>query len=245
MTEEEVLAREETAPEWEEDPPFSELDIRIGMLVEVLTMKNTLTFVGRVKNFSPSAVLTIKEAADAELPPVLYNQEVKLRFFQEGKSLVLRGQVCGSNQWIWRVDRLESQFGAEHRMFFRQNVDLKAQVAQRTGPMGEGAPGPDSAPQAPEKFPCQLLDVSVGGLLVRSRKAFQEGDCLQITDAVITAELGPFSFQCQVQRVQKVGGNYLYGCKFLELSTKDEDRLLQAIFIVQRKDIHKQRDRGL
>lgn len=228
------LEEEQARPE---EDALDEMDIRPGMIVEVLTVKNILTFVGRVRAFN-GEVLTIKESMDGELPPVVYNQEVKLRFFQRGKSLVLRGQVCGSTEWIWRVDRLESQFGAEHRMFFRQNVSLSARVEQL--PEGE-EPAPEQTPAA---VPCKLMDVSVGGLLLSTRKAFGEGERVRITEAAIAGELAPFTFVCRIQRVRQVGGNFLCGCKFEELSIKEEDRLLQAIFIAQRKELHKQRDRG-
>ena len=227
------MANEAELPVQEE---FDELDIRPGMMVEVLTMKNVLTFVGRVRSFSPNAVLTIKEAADAELPPVLYNQEVKLRFFQRDRSLVLRGQICGSTRWIWRVDRLESQFGAEQRMFFRQNVNLTAQVQKVQEAEGEET--------LTSPTPCTVLDISVGGLMVTTRAALETGDRLVVSGACVVDEVGPFSFRCRVQRVQKSGMNFICGCKFEDLSNREEDRLLQAIFIAQRKEIHKQRDRS-
>lgn len=226
----------EELPQEEEEDVLDEMDLRVGMIVEVLTVRNILTFVGRVKAFN-GEVLTIKESMDGELPPVVYNQEVKLRFFQRGKSLVLRGQICGSTEWIWRVDRLESQFGAEHRMFFRQNVDLKAQVAQ----VEEADP---SGQTPPERVACRIMDVSVGGLQLSSRKPFEEGTRVRITEARIAKEMEPFTFVCRVQRMRQVGGNFLCGCKFEDLSVKEEDQLLQAIFIAQRKELHKQRDRG-
>lgn len=227
---------EESSQEEEEEDFLDEMDLRVGMIVEVMTVKNILTFVGRVKAFN-GEVLTIKESMDGELPPVVYNQEVKLRFFQRGKSLVLRGQICGSTEWIWRVDRLESQFGAEHRMFFRQNVDLKAQAAQ----VEEADP---SGQTPPERVACRIMDVSVGGLQLSSRKPFEEGARVRITEARIAREMEPFTFVCRVQRMRQVGGNFLCGCKFEDLSVKEEDQLLQAIFIAQRKELHKQRDRG-
>lgn len=238
MTELELEQEQEEPSLEEEEDILDEMDLRVGMMVEVLTVRNILTFVGRVKAFN-GEVLTIKESMDGELPPVVYNQEVKLRFFQKGKSLVLRGQICGSTEWIWRVDRLESQFGAEHRMFFRQNVDLKAQVEQL--PEDE-SPLTGQAPQG--AVPCRIMDVSVGGLMLSSRKPFEEGVRVRITEAKIAKELAPFTFVCRVQRMRQVGGNFLCGCKFEDLSIKEEDQLLQAIFIAQRKELHKQRDRG-
>lgn len=228
---------EQIVPKEEEDR-LDEMDINPGMMVEVLTIKNALTFVGRVKMFN-GEVLTIKDSMDGELPPVLYNQEVKLRFFQKGRSLVLRGQICGSTERIWRVDRLEGQFGAENRVFFRQLVDLQARVEQL--PEDEAL----SDGQTPSgAVPCKIMDISVGGLMLSSRKPFEEGTRVRITEARIAKELAPFSFVCHIQRMHQVGGNFLCGCKFEDLSVKEEDRLLQAIFIAQRKDIHKQRDRG-
>ena len=57
-----------------------------------------------------SWVVTVREAADQEVPPVFYNTEVKLRYFLNGENVVLHGMICGSSPRFWRVDRLGGQF---------------------------------------------------------------------------------------------------------------------------------------
>ncbi len=210
-----------------------DLDIYEGMTVEALTLGNQLTFVGKVARFSNGTV-TIRESAGQELPPVLYNKEIKLRFFQGEQTQVLHGKICGSTQLIWKLDRLERKFAAEMRAFFRQHVTAQAE-ALCTQEAGEN--------RAPA--PCKIVDISAGGLLMKCRELYQVGDVLEITEARIVEEIEPFDFRCTIRRIgEQEGREYPYGCQFECLSPKEEDRLLRAIFIAQRKEIQTQKERG-
>lgn len=220
------------------------LDIREGLMVEVLTMTNQLTFLGKVERYSSNGILTIQEAKGGELPPVLFNKEIKMRLFWGEKNVVLRGKICGSTRWMWRVDRLESQFTEEKRAFFRQNVDLEAEAKcikraenseEVTAKVHWGKVKPGH---------CQVLDVSAGGLLIRSRDIFRSGDQLLVSGVVIVSEEMPFTFSCRVRRVREEPGSSLYGCQFEALSQREQDRLLRAIFIAQRREIQNQKERG-
>ena len=96
--------------------------LRPDMTVEVLTMENRLTFVGKVETVRNGAVV-LREARGDSLPPVMYNKEVKLRYFQgERGNVVVNARVCGSTNLIWKVDRLESKYTKEQRAFFRQSI---------------------------------------------------------------------------------------------------------------------------
>lgn len=211
-----------------------EFVIRPGMVVEVLTLNNQLTFVGKVERYSSSGTVTIRESSGLELPPVLYNKEIKLRFFQGEKTLVLHGKICGSTQWMWKLDQLENKFVTEKRAFFRQHVST-ATPASCTHRMGKKK----------GTAPCKILDVSAGGLLISSREEYENGEELSINNASIVEEVEPFSFQCKVRRVgEKEVGVRPYGCQFTSLPPKEQDRLLRAIFIAQRKEIQSQKERG-
>ena len=83
----------------------NDFGLRPGMTVEVLTMENRLTFVGRVERVRNGAV-TIREAKGDQLPPVLYNNDIKLRFFRVPHNFVLHGKICVSTNLIWKLDRL-------------------------------------------------------------------------------------------------------------------------------------------
>lgn len=217
--------------------PDTDFDLRPGMTVEVLTMENRLTFVGKVESYRNGAVM-IRETRGDELPPVLFNKEIKLRFFHSGGSLVLYGKICGSTSTIWKLDRLESRFVTEQRAFFRQRISPNTEGQCYRRPV-HGKPG-----TRPAK--CQILDVSAGGILISSKEEYQEGDYLSVTGVRLVAEESAFSFHCQVRRAGKRDmGMFRYGCQFETLSAKEQDRLLRAIFTVQREEIRNQKDREL
>lgn len=210
--------------------PFN---LQPGMMTEVMTPDNRLLYVGRVNTIFDNAV-SIREINDDILPMVLVNKEVKLRFFREQDNLVLQGQVCGSTMKMWKVDRLRSVFTQEQRAFFRQSisVNIEAMCGKRAG-----AGGP-----AKVTFPCQVVDISAGGMLISCKETFALGDRLYVSDIRLVSGEPSFSFGCQVRRagVWKKGV-FRYGCQFEALSLKEQDRLLRAIFVVQREEIRKRK----
>lgn len=209
----------------------SDFGLCAGMSVEVLTPGERLMFVGKVDSFRGGAII-IRDAKGDELPPVMYNEEVKLRFFREQGSLVFQGKICGSTEMIWKVDRLESRFVKEQRAFFRQKISTQVQAvcARRAA--------------SSKPVPCTVLDVSAGGILIASQEEYQQGDRLSITDIRLTRTEAAFSFNCYVRRV---GGREMgfirYGCQFETLPPREQDRLLRAIFAVQREEIKNKKDR--
>ena len=206
---------------------------RQGAAVEVMTPENRLLFVGKIEAVQEGAVC-IRDINDETLPMVLINKDLKLRFFTDGGSVVLQGKVCGSTMRMWKVDRLRSAFTRENRAFFRQSisVEIMAQCGKYTA-RGE-------TPWV--LFPCQVLDISAGGMLLSCRELYSEGDHLLVRDAPLLADAPPFSFRCVIRR----GGEWKkgvtrYGCQFVALSARDQDRLLQAIFAIQREEIRKRK----
>ena len=130
----------------------------------------------------------------------------------------------------------ESTFTQEQRAYFRQSisVNIEARCGKRAG---RGArPGVLS--------PCQVLDISAGGMLINCAEIFFEGESIQVTNVSLVAGTPDFSFNCQVRRAGewKKGVNR-YGCQFEALSPRDQDRLLQAIFTIQREEIKKRKAR--
>lgn len=229
---EEIEETEQT----EQTEEVNDFELREGMAVEVLNMENSLIFVGKVESYSRGAVV-IRESRDGELPPVMYNTEVKLRFFQSNGNLVLSGKTCGSNGQVWKVDRLESRFTTEQRTFFRQRVgsNVEALCARRSSP---GRPGKKAAP-------CQVLDVSAGGLLILGHAdEYQVGDRLLVTNMHLVEQEEAFSFSCRVCRMEeREMGMARYGCQFESMGPKEQDRLLRAIFVVQREEIRSKKER--
>lgn len=219
-----------------EERPTDEFDIHAGMRVDVLTLQNRLTFIGKVDSYRGGA-LVIRDARDYDLPPVLYNKEIRLRFARDKNSLVLHGRICGSSSQIWKIDRLESKFTKEQRVYFRQRLSTNppATCYRRSAP---GSPGTKPAR-------CEILDISAGGVLIRCREKYEVGDHLMVNGISITDKEESFNFVCQVRRVGEVVETYIsYGCQFETLSSREQDRLLRAIFTVQREEIRRQREKG-
>ncbi len=226
----------QTQQEAEEIVTPGNFGLREGTTVEVLTMENRLTFVGKVENFRNGAVM-LREAKGDELPPVMYNREVKLRFFGGKGNVVLCGKVCGSTNLIWKVDSLESKFTKEQRAFFRQRISPHTE--------GRCSRRAFSGVKATKPVVCQVLDISAGGMLIACEDVYEEGNRLAVTGVCLVKSEDPFSFTCRVRRAggRLDTGLIRYGCQFETLTPREQDRLLRAIFAVQREELHNQKER--
>ena len=195
-----------------------------GMKAEVLTPANTLIFVGRIKVLGGGA-LELRAEDGGLLPRALYNQAVKLRCFQrDGETFTLDGAVGPNGFDFWRIERLRYLHNSENRSFFRQNTGTDGYVFSPKG----------------QKYPCKLLDVSAGGARVVTEKLFQLESTFLLEATLLPTE-DPFSITCMVKRIKvrpqasaKVK-KFEYGCQFVDTPPSVQQRLLQVIFILQRR----------
>ena len=214
-----------------------QLGLRPGMLVEVMTSGNRLVFLGKVDSVTEGAVI-LRDNRGNELPQVVYNREIRLSFKHDGDTTMIRGKVCGCSDEIWKLDQLESMFTRDQRASFRQSIStsIPAKCHRRLPPRGD-----------PEKdgIDCHVIDVSSGGLMFSSAEAYETGERLLIRGARLAESLEPFSFYCQVRRAGSPDedGIARYGCQFDPMSDRDQDRLLRAIFIIQREEIRIQKEK--
>ena len=216
----------------------AELGLSPGMLVEVLTSDNYLAFLGRVDSIKDGAVVLRDKRGD-ELPQVMYNREMRLSFKREGETTMLRGKICGCSGELWKLDQLESMFTKDQRTAFRQSIStsVPAKCHRRRPPRGE-----------PEKagIDCHVVDVSSGGLMFSSGETYVAGERLALKGVRLAESMDPFNFYCQVRRVgtPDEDGIARYGCQFEPMSERDQDRLLRAIFTIQREEIRIHKEKG-
>ena len=216
----------------------AELGLRPGMTVEVLTAENRPVFLGRVEDVRDGAVI-LRDNRGNDLPQVTYNREMRLSFKHDGDTTMLRGRICGSNDEIWKLDQMESMFTRDQRSSFRQSIStsIEAKCHRRRPPRGE-----------PEKvgIDCHVLDVSSGGLMFSSAESYEMGERLALKGVRLSGSMEPFSFNCQVRRVgtPDEDGIARYGCQFEPMSERDQDRLLRAIFTIQREEIRIHKEKG-
>lgn len=212
-----------------------DIGLRPGMTVEVLTMGNSPIFVARVEQFDGSAV-TLRDAKEDGLPRVMYNRELKLRYPMGEDTMLVHGKICGSTSEIWKLDRLESKLFKEQRAYFRQDISacVLAKCFRRSS----------RNVVAKEGYFCRVLDVSASGLMFSSSEIYEVGGRLTLTGACLTDQTNPFNFNCIVRRAVRLEHGVVgYGCQFEAMPTKEQDRLLRAIFIVQREEIRNQKEK--
>lgn len=218
----------------EREKAFWEL-LREGQTCEVMTPKNDLIFLGKIHLTERRALVEVTQATGLPVPPVLYNTRLKLKlYFSSADIRILEAFVCGSTRYFWRLDHLRPLHARELRENFRQQVSAEGKLRriQRGGRTEEGGQDGGDEPR-----PCKLVDLSLGGANLRCKVRYAVGDWLEITDVVLSGQR-PFSFTGQVCWFQENSpGELAYGFRFVDMDIREQDRLLQTIFELQRKEL--------
>lgn len=213
----------------------AELREAVGHLCEVRKSNNTLVFLGRVQGLDGSA-LVVCPAGGREAPPVIYNDEFKLILHIPRKSaLVWVGKICGSSRSFWKLGGLFKCHRKEQRINFRQPVSLRAN-ALCINAMYPGSPRGEETYYARL---CKVVDVSLGGVQLRSQDRYRSGDHLLLTNLWLDrSQPQPFVFTVQIRWAEQISSmESRFGCFFEPMSIRDEDRLCAAILELQRVDI--------
>lgn len=203
------------------------------MRVEVLTPTGVPLFTGRVRSLGDDALEVQSESGDF-LPRAVYGQAVRLQGAQEdGAEFTLDGSVGPNAPNFWRVERLRLPRTAQHRESFRQQSGTDGLIYLAKTLQGQ-------------KRPCKVLDISGGGARVVTKALFKPQDVFYLSVALLPEEPS-FTLPCLVKRVQNHaksdGQTFSYGCQFQDLPPQEQERLVQAIFTLQRKAIQARRDR--
>ncbi|MCI8285538.1 MAG: PilZ domain-containing protein [Firmicutes bacterium] len=208
-------------PQNKEATETTDIEIYSGMRVEVMTDKENLLFVAKLLGLRENKA-ELHQYSEMELPQQEEPLHVQIRGYNDRsqKAVYMEGVITPDSKNIWKVEELTVSRTGNDRAFFRLNTDLDATATTFSGlTMGEK--------------PCKMLNISVGGARIRSEYKYHEGD--QFLLKVKLMEDAPESaMYCQVLRIiEKNNQKFEYGCKFLELTEKDQEKILQNIFAVQ------------
>jgi hypothetical protein len=208
-------------------------------------MENDLLLAGRLRavlldNNGDQAIELIS-LDGGEMPNAAYGLPVKISIFS-GKAgfLSLGGTIYITHGTFWRINEIRTFGENERRDYFRIKTRTVAKV---TGPL-------QMEVDLQQTHKCVVTSVSLSGVLIAVNEEacrFHEGDELQINGLKVEEDRNSeiFNAKASVRRIaqQNGGAGCLYGCKFLDMTEKDTDRLCQAIFAKQRIDIQHRRGR--
>lgn len=91
---------------------------------------------------------------------------------------------------------------------------------------------------------CRILDISAGGCMLITKGIYQIGDKLSMKNVTIIPGKPPFDFRCVVRRAIKRENLWEYGCEFQELGSKEQERLIRMILVLQRNELQARRTKG-
>ena len=215
--------RAEAAPPEKEEEAFF-LEDYAGMQAEVTDADGRLLFVAKLlgpeENHGDLHQLSEASISREMEEPLA----VRLRGYssRKSKAAYLTGTIFpAADDGIWRAENLALVKLENDRSFFRMDVSMDASLT------------PVSRIGAEEE-PCRLLNISVGGVRIASASRHQNGDRL-LLGVHLTPEKGPSTMLCQILRTAEREDGYEYGCRFIELSESDQDKIMQIIFNLQRK----------
>lgn len=90
-----------------------------------------------------------------------------------------------------------------------------------------------------EQHICNLLDISVGGLLFNSRKEFQEKDMLEFTLDLNGKKLTAFGTIIRRTLNDNFRAPYSYGVKYVNMNTREREVITKFVYEEQRRMIKK------
>ena len=114
--------------------------------------------------------------------------EVLLRGYskRESKAVQLEASIAPGQEPVWAVSSLTLRKAGNDRSFFRLDANLEAEIA------------PAGAPKSKEA--CRLLDISAGGVRLRTERTFRPGELLLLTVRLLP-ERDALEVFCRVLRI--------------------------------------------
>lgn len=208
--------------EKEEEGPF--LEDYAGLEAAVTDTEGRLLFTAKLLGLEGNSGNLHQLSAASISREVEEPLTVQLRGYssRKSKAAYLEGTILpAEDERIWRVENLTLVKLENDRSYFRMDVDMDASVTS------VGRPG------AVEE-PCKLVNISVGGVRIASSNQHQLDERLLLS-VDLTPGKAPSTMLCQILRIIAQDRDYEYGCQFIELNEADQDRIMQIIFALQRK----------
>ena len=199
------------------------LEIYSGMRVEVTDLTGQMLFVAKLMGLhgNQAELHQYSESAAARTEEPL---PVRIRGYsdRDRKAVYMEGVVTPLPQSKWEVAELNVCGTGNDRAFFRLDVNLEATAAMYSG-------------LDAEEKPCRLLNISIGGAYISSEYQYHEGDKFLLKVKLLEDRPESAMFSQVMRVIEKDETVFEYGCRFLELSEEEQDKITQNIFAFQRR----------
>ena len=163
---------------------------------------------------------------EEQKPIALRGKSVSSDFFS------LSGIVAEIGATFLRIGRLRIHNEANRRDSYRQAIRSEATVVYMRGRHME---------KHIRNTTCQVMDVSVGGVRIRTKAEYDVNDELELRDFRIASPEN-YILKCSVQwKKEGITGN-IYGCQFFGLTSRMENALYREIRLAEAQEIRKKRE---
>ena len=198
-------------------------ELKVGMRLEMLSENQTPLFKGVISKKDDECIW-VSHAEGSEVPPVVYNSRVRLKGYKKDDNiLMLCGTVFGSTPLFWKIGQI-SEFS-----IFNKRENYRHPVAIVT-----------TARRLPNR---PGVNISIGGVLFCCDHRFPVNATVQLGEIRFYPDHPPFVLRCKVLRASEQDGRYFHGCRFIDLSGKEQERMVREIFLMQRDEIRRRNGR--
>ncbi len=214
---------EQTTQKSEDTNNGQELDIYSGMRVEVTDFDGRILFVAKLLGLRGDRA-ELHQYSETAISREGEPFPVRIRGYSdyERNAVYMEGVITPAPKGIWSVEELKVCKTGNDRAFFRLSTNLDATATMFSGlQMGEK--------------PCRLLNISIGGACISSENRYHEGDKFLLKVRLLKERPESAIFAEVVRVTEKEDSVFEYGCRFVELTEADQEKITQNIFEAQRQ----------
>ena len=84
-----------------------------------------------------------------------------------------------------------------------------------------------------------MVNISSGGVLFCCDHRFPVNANVQLGEIKFYPDHPPFVLRCKVLRASEQEGKSSHGCRFIDINTKEQERMVREIFLLQRDEIRR------
>ena len=212
---------------------LQESELKVGAKMEVHSMTDHFLFTAIIDDIDYDGdFIKIVNAHAPLVPSIIYNSKIKLKGFFNGATVFLYGVVSGSTTEFWKISDLSKQSFSNQRDFYRQSVQTSPAIGRCLPRADE-----DDSTLPKKEFSCEILNVSGGGMMIHTVEKLSPGWKIEVRNIILNEGREPFTFTATIVRAIECRRGYSYGCQFDTLESRVRERLIQEIFLLQRKEI--------